>query len=68
MKDILIAIVDSLERLGSDLSAIEGSLLGSGHINRSQMEVFKRVTSEDMRQKLSSLRSAIAVLPSDYMH
>lgn len=65
MKNILYAMVDSIEQLGIHIAAIEGSLIADGHLDSAKVEMSKQVALYDVRQKLESLRSAIARLPND---
>lgn len=63
MKDILSAIVASLESYSAKLVAIESFLITDGMIDRSKLQAIESVSLQEMRGQLSSLRAAISSLP-----
>ncbi|HXO04872.1 MAG TPA: hypothetical protein VN884_04485 [Candidatus Sulfotelmatobacter sp.] len=65
MKKVLSQIVDQLEQLGAHVAALEGTLIANSYFKKGQMDVSKEAVLHDVRQKLSSLRSAIDSLPED---
>ena len=65
MKQILSHIVDQLEQLGTQVSAIEGTLIANSYFKKGQVELSKEAVLRDVRQDLSSLRSAIESLTEE---
>jgi len=65
MKEILSQIADRLEQLGTHVSAIEGTLIANSYFKKGQLELSKEAVLHDVRQNLSSLRSAIESLTEE---
>jgi hypothetical protein len=62
MKQILSQIVDQLEQLGTHVAALEGTLIANSCFKKGQVELSKEAVLRDVRQNLSSLRSAVESL------
>ncbi len=65
MKDILLAVADSLENIAIHVEALETALIGSGQLKKQELEACRALAEHGVRQQLSSLRVAIALLPDD---
>lgn len=63
MKEILMAIVASLENYSAKLVAIESFLITDGTIDRSKLQAIESVSLDEISRQLSSLRAAISSLP-----
>lgn len=63
MKDILLAVIDSLEKIGTKVAALEGILIANNQIDPSRMKLSEQTALGAVHESLSSLRAAIASLP-----
>lgn len=65
MKKSLTQIVDQLEQLGAHVAALEGTMIANSYFKKGQVELSKEAVLHDVRQSLSSLRSAIESLTEE---
>jgi hypothetical protein len=65
VKKILFKMVDQLEQLGTHVAALEGTMIANSYFKKGQVELSKEAVLHDVRQSLSSLRSAIESLTEE---
>jgi hypothetical protein len=65
MKNILSQMVDQLERLGTHVAALEGTLIANSYFKKGQVELSKEAVLHDVRKNLSSLRAAVNSLAGE---